>query len=157
MSAFSRGTLTLRSIQPVESSDEKQKTPAFANRARWARRASSSLTALSVILDAMTGTIIAMPLTVFDTKGVPGTRREHIEATVVAGGRQALGPHEAWIAAERFKGGFRVLITGPQGFEMAYAGNRWVYSPVLRFFRACMKGEDRRFVNGSGATPSSRV
>jgi hypothetical protein len=27
------------------------------------------------------------------------------------------GPHEAWIAADPFKGGFRVLITDPQGFE----------------------------------------
>jgi hypothetical protein len=26
-------------------------------------------------------------------------------------------PHEAWIAADPFKGGFRVLITGRQGFE----------------------------------------
>ena len=58
-----------------------------------------------------------MPLTVFDGKGVPGNRRERIEAAVVAGGRQACGPHEAWIAADPFKGGFRVLITGPQGFE----------------------------------------
>jgi hypothetical protein len=26
-------------------------------------------------------------------------------------------PHEAWIAADPFKGGLRVLITGPHGFE----------------------------------------
>jgi hypothetical protein len=65
----------------------------------------------------MIGTIIAMPLTVFDIKGVPGSRRERIEAAVVAGGRHASRPHEAWIAADPFKGGFRVLITGPQGFE----------------------------------------
>jgi hypothetical protein len=58
-----------------------------------------------------------MPLTVFDIKGVPGNRRERIEAAVVAGGRYARGPHEAWIAADPFKGGFRVLVTGPQGFE----------------------------------------
>jgi hypothetical protein len=58
-----------------------------------------------------------MPLTVFDIKGVPGARRERIEAAVVAGGRQTTGPHEAWIAADPFKGGFRVLITGPHGFE----------------------------------------
>jgi hypothetical protein len=58
-----------------------------------------------------------MPITVFDTKGVPGTRRERIEAAVVAGGRRARGPHEAWIVADPYKGGFRVLITGPQGFE----------------------------------------
>jgi hypothetical protein len=58
-----------------------------------------------------------MPLTVFDIKGVPGHRRERIEAAVVAGGKHARGPHEAWISANPFKGGFRVLITGPQGFE----------------------------------------
>ena len=58
-----------------------------------------------------------MPLTVFDIKGLPGHRRERIEAAVVAGGKQAEGPHEAWIAAGPFKRGFRVLVTGPQGFE----------------------------------------
>ena len=60
-----------------------------------------------------------MPLTVFDSNGVPATRRERIEAAVVAGGRHAMGPHEAWIAADPFQGGFRVLITGPHGFERA--------------------------------------
>ena len=58
-----------------------------------------------------------MPLTVFDTKGVPGYRRERIEAAVVAGGKRATGPHEAWIAADVSTGGVRVLITGPQGYE----------------------------------------
>ena len=62
-------------------------------------------------------TISPMPLTVFDIKGVPGIRRERIEAAVVAGGRHTTGPHEAWIAADPFNGGFRVLITGPHGFE----------------------------------------
>jgi hypothetical protein len=62
-----------------------------------------------------------MPLTVFDIKGVPGARRERIEAAVVAGGRHAPGPHEAWIAADPFNGGFRVLITGPDGFERTVA------------------------------------
>jgi hypothetical protein len=59
-----------------------------------------------------------MPITVFDVKGVPGHRRERIEAAVVAGGkhRQACR-YEAWIAADPFKGGFRLLITGPHGFE----------------------------------------
>ena len=45
------------------------------------------------------------------------TRRERIETAVVAGGRHTTGPHEAWIAADPFNGGFRVLITGPYGFE----------------------------------------
>jgi hypothetical protein len=58
-----------------------------------------------------------MPLTVFDIKGVPGSRRERIEAAVVGGGKQARGPHEAWIAADPFRGCFRVLVTGPHGLE----------------------------------------
>jgi hypothetical protein len=58
-----------------------------------------------------------MPLTVFDMRGVPGHRRERIEAAVVAGGKHVSAPHEAWIAADPFQGGFRVLITGPHGFE----------------------------------------
>jgi hypothetical protein len=33
-----------------------------------------------------------MPLTVFDMKGIPGHRRERIEAAVVAGGRHVSGP-----------------------------------------------------------------
>ena len=57
----------------------------------------------------MIGTIIAMPLTVFDIKGVPGHRRERIEAAVIAGGRHVRG--------DPFKSGFCVLITGPQGVE----------------------------------------
>ena len=58
-----------------------------------------------------------MPLTVFDIQGIPGHRRERIEAAVVAGGKHVSAPPEAWIAADPFKGGFRVLITGPDGFE----------------------------------------
>src|SRR5258708_11483976 len=89
---------------------------AFSSLAWYPHRASSSFTAFRVTRAAMIGTIIAMPLTIFDIKGVPGSRRERIEAAVVAGGH-APGPHEAWIAADPFNGGFRVLITGPQGFE----------------------------------------
>lgn len=58
-----------------------------------------------------------MQLTVFDIKGVPGHRRERIEAAVVAGGNRTEGPHEAWISSDAFKSGFRVLITGSHGFE----------------------------------------
>jgi hypothetical protein len=58
-----------------------------------------------------------MAITVFDIKGVPGTRRERIEAAVVAGGSHARGPHDGWVAPDPFNGGFRVLITGPEGFE----------------------------------------
>jgi hypothetical protein len=53
-----------------------------------------------------------MPLTIFDIKGVPGNRRERIEAAVVAGGRHVTGPGEGWIAADPFNGGFRLLSPG---------------------------------------------
>jgi hypothetical protein len=62
-----------------------------------------------------------MPLTVFDIKGIPGHRRERIEAAVVAGGKHTKALHEAWIAADPFSGGFRVLITGSHGFERTAA------------------------------------
>jgi hypothetical protein len=58
-----------------------------------------------------------MPITVFALRGIPANRRERIEAAVIAGGRSATGPHEAWIAADQFNGGFRVLIIVPHGFE----------------------------------------
>ncbi|MEI9973381.1 MAG: hypothetical protein WDO73_15865 [Ignavibacteriota bacterium] len=58
-----------------------------------------------------------MPLTVFDMKGIPGNRRERIEAAVVSGGKNLSVPYEAWIAVDPFQGGIRLLITGPQGFE----------------------------------------
>jgi hypothetical protein len=66
-----------------------------------------------------------VPLTVFDCKGIPATRRERIEAAVTAGGKHLHGPHEAWIAADPFRGDVRVIITGPQGFEryVAFAMN----------------------------------
>jgi hypothetical protein len=58
-----------------------------------------------------------MPLTVFDCKGISATRRERIEAAVEAAGKHVAQPYEGWIAADPFRGGVRVLITGPQGFE----------------------------------------
>jgi hypothetical protein len=54
-------------------------------------------------LASRVATICRMPITVFDIKGVAGNRRERIEAAVVAGGKQARGPHEAWIAADPVK------------------------------------------------------
>ncbi|MFY9727686.1 MAG: hypothetical protein WB579_06505 [Bryobacteraceae bacterium] len=57
-----------------------------------------------------------MPITVFDLKGIPGHRRERIEAAVVAGGKHTKAPHEAWIAADRFNGGFRVAHHGVARF-----------------------------------------
>ena len=58
-----------------------------------------------------------MPLTVFDCKGISATRRERIEAAVEAAGKHVAQPFEGWITADPFRGGVRVLITGPQGFE----------------------------------------
>ena len=62
-----------------------------------------------------------MPLTVFDCKGISATRRERIEAAVEAGGTHVAQPYEGWIAADPLRGGIRVLITGPQGFERTVA------------------------------------
>jgi hypothetical protein len=62
-----------------------------------------------------------MPITVFDVKGIPSTRRDRIEAAVVAAGRNLSAPHEAWIAADPFRGGFKVFITGPHGLERSVA------------------------------------
>ena len=47
----------------------------------------------------------------------PATRRERVEAAVEAGGRHAKESYEGWIAADPFRGGVRVLITGPHGFN----------------------------------------
>jgi hypothetical protein len=58
-----------------------------------------------------------MPLVVFDCKGIPVTRRERIETAVEAGGRHVKEQYEGWIAAYPFRGGVRVVITGPQGVE----------------------------------------
>jgi hypothetical protein len=43
------------------------------------------------------------------------------KAAVTAGGKHLTGPYEAWIAADPFRGGVRVLITGPHGFERTAA------------------------------------
>jgi hypothetical protein len=40
---------------------------------------------------------------------------------VVTGGMYASGQHEAWITADPFRGGFKVLIPGPHGFERTMA------------------------------------
>ena len=60
---------------------------------------------------------LQMPLTVFDSNGVPASRRARIEAAVVAAGRSLSQPYEAWIAGDPFRGGVRVMITGPDGFD----------------------------------------
>jgi hypothetical protein len=58
-----------------------------------------------------------MPLTVFNAEGVPPNQRERIESAVEAGAKHLSVSYEAWIAVDPFRGGMRVLITGPQGFE----------------------------------------
>ena len=60
---------------------------------------------------------LRMPLTVFDCKGIPASRRARIEGAVAAAGRSLTQPYEAWIAADSRRGGVRVSITGPQGFD----------------------------------------
>ena len=60
-----------------------------------------------------------MPLTVFDCQGVPATQRERIEAAIEAAGRHLTQPFEAWVAADPLRGGVRVMITGPEGFDRA--------------------------------------
>ena len=56
-----------------------------------------------------------MSLTVLDCKGIPGTRRERIEAAVEAGGKHLSVSYEAWIAADPLRGGVRMLITERKG------------------------------------------
>ena len=41
-----------------------------------------------------------MPLTVFDVKGIPATRRELIEAAIEKGGRRLAHTHEAGVATD---------------------------------------------------------
>jgi hypothetical protein len=58
-----------------------------------------------------------VPITVFDAKGIPATRRKGIGAAAVAAGpgcgRAARGVNRA----DPLRGGFKVLITGPHGLE----------------------------------------
>ncbi len=58
-----------------------------------------------------------MPITIFDAKGIPATRRERIEAAVAAAGRHLSRRFEAWIVAERCPPGYAVRMTGAQGFD----------------------------------------
>ena len=60
---------------------------------------------------------LQMPLTVFDCKGIPASRRGRIEGAVVAAGRNLPQPYEAWIGADPLRGAVRVMITGLQGFD----------------------------------------
>ena len=62
-----------------------------------------------------------MPLTVLDCQGISTTLGERIEAAVEAAGHRLAQPYEAWIAADPSRGGVRVLITRPLGFERTVA------------------------------------
>ena len=63
-----------------------------------------------------------MPLIIFTCKGIPATRRERIETAVEAGGRHVKEQYEGWIAADPFRGGVRVVITGPQSHRTPTSG-----------------------------------
>jgi hypothetical protein len=62
-----------------------------------------------------------MPLPILDCNGISAARRERIVAAVEAAGKRFNEPYEARIAAGPFRGGVRVLITGPPGFERTVA------------------------------------
>jgi hypothetical protein len=49
--------------------------------------------------------------------GISAARRERIEAAVAAAGQRLAQPFEARIAADPFRGGVLIFITGRQGFE----------------------------------------
>ena len=70
--------------------------------------------------DATTATIRDMPITVFDSRGLPSTSRERIEAAVVAGGRHSSAQYEAWISTDS-DGTVRVIMIGPDGIERSFA------------------------------------
>jgi hypothetical protein len=57
-----------------------------------------------------------MTITLLDTRGISDHRRERIEAAVVVGWKHTSGPHEAWVTADQFRGGFKVLVTGRKAF-----------------------------------------
>jgi hypothetical protein len=80
-----------------------------------------------------------MPLTIFDVKGVPGTRRERIENAVVAGGKHLSEPYEGRIIADPFRGAVKVVITGAHGFqrEIAFAPDEEP-AVITQFVRATL-------------------
>ena len=76
-------------------------------------------------------------LTAFDCQGVFAARRERVEPAVEAAGQHVAQPYESWIAADSSRGGVRVLITGPHGFEgpVAFARDeapKRIVSPAAR-------------------------
>lgn len=54
-----------------------------------------------------------MPLAVFQMTGVPYQRRERLETALKMAGAHTAPHYIAWVAADPFSGGFKVVITGP--------------------------------------------
>ena len=67
-------------------------------------------------LPAVYNQVNPMPLTVFETRGIPAIRRESIIAAIEAGGKHLSGSFQAWATADG-RGNVRVVITGPQDFD----------------------------------------
>jgi len=57
-----------------------------------------------------------MPLTVLQTRGIPGGACDRIVAAVEAAGKRTRGRFEAWMTADG-RGSVRVVITGPKDFD----------------------------------------
>jgi hypothetical protein len=58
-----------------------------------------------------------VPITVLAVHGIPENVAGRVRAAVEAAGSNLRAPHEAWITADPLRGGFKVLLTGPQGLE----------------------------------------
>jgi len=54
-----------------------------------------------------------MSLSVFQMTGVPYQRRERLETALKMAGAFTTAHYIAWVAADPFSGGFKVIITGP--------------------------------------------
>ena len=52
-----------------------------------------------------------MPITLFDVKGIPLNSASASKRSVVTGGEHVSVPHEAFISADPFGAGVKVLIT----------------------------------------------
>ncbi len=59
--------------------------------------------------------MLAVPLLVFDAKGIPATGREGIETAVEAGGKHMRESYQAWITTDPCRGAVRVIITAHNG------------------------------------------
>jgi hypothetical protein len=101
-------------------------------------------------------------LTAFDCQGVFAARRERVEPAVEAAGQHVAQPYESWIAADSSRGGVRVLITGPHGFEgpVAFARDeapKRIVSPAARRRMAAAQRKrwaGRRKAKAAAAAPA---